>query len=100
MNWTCCICKQEIAEKFHIDGRNYCREHAKNVCRQSDGVWTETVRGTIIGGDDRICYQFWSYAGHKIAECNARSDGEAAKWFEENHPAEFARGAEMRAFDI
>ena len=97
--WTCCICGATLEEKYHIDGRDYCKEHAKRVYRRP-GVWTESVRGTIIGGGDYgTRYEFWR-DGRKLAKCEARSDSEAIAWFKANHKAEYDRGCEMRTFDV
>ena len=95
-NWACCICGKEMTEKFHINGRDYCREH-RPTPRPS--VWDESVRGIVIGGSDETHYQFWQ-DGHKVAACDAIGDGAAIRWFREHCPAQFERGAEMRAFDI
>ena len=94
--WTCCRCGEELAEKFHINGKDYCREH-RPPPRPS--VWDESVRGTIIGGDNTTRYQFWN-GDRKLAETEAQNDGTAIEWFKVNYPDEYAKGAEMRAFDI
>ena len=94
--WTCSVCGKELGEKYHINGRDYCWEHKPAPC---PSVWDESVRGTIIGdlGDTR--YQFWRDE-RKLAETDASSDGAAIRWFQMNYPAEYALGAEMRAFDV
>ena len=90
----CCICGAQLTERFHINGRDYCRAH-KPAPKPS--VWDETVRGYIITSADYTTrYQFWR-DGRKLAETDATGDGAAIKWFAENHPAEYAKGAEMRA---
>lgn len=94
--WTCFVCGAELSEKYHVNGRDYCREH-KPAPRPS--VWDESVRGFVIGGDDLTDYQFWQ-GDRKIAATRARNDGSAIEWFRVNYPDEFAKGAEMRAFDI
>ena len=91
--WTCCICGTVLSEKFHINGCDYCREH---MPAPRPSVFDETVRGFIIGGDDTTRYQFWRDE-RKLAETDAASDGAAIEWFKTQHPAEFAKGAEMRA---
>ena len=97
--WTCCICGEHFDEKYHIDGRDYCKDHAKRVYRRP-GAWTESVRGTIIGGNDYgTRYEFWC-DGCKLAECKAYSDSEAIAWLKTNYKAEYERGCEMRAFDV
>ena len=94
--WTCCICGKELAEKYHVNGRDYCREH-KPAPRPS--VWDESVRGIVIGGFGDTHYQFWQN-GHKVAETDSPSDGVAIRWFQTTHPDAYAQGAEMRAFDV
>jgi len=94
--WTCCICGKELTERFHINGRDYCRDH-KPAPRPS--VWDEHVRGTIIGDLGETRYQFWQ-GDSKIAETDATCDGEAIRWFKANYPDQYAQGTEMRAFDV
>ena len=90
--WKCAVCGVELSEKWHIDGRDYCREHAP-ATRPS--VWDESVRGIVIGGDGTTRYQFWR-DGRKLAETDARHDGAAIEWFKTTYPDEFKQGAEMR----
>jgi len=96
--WTCCICDVKLSEKYHIDGNDYCQEHARNIPRLPS-VFDEFVRGTVIGGDSAVRYQFWR-DDRKLAECEAENDRSAIEWFKMKHPEQFAQGAEMRAFDI
>ncbi len=94
--WTCCICEAELAEKFHLDGRDYCADHAKDAPRpKAGGVFDETVRGTIIG-QMTTRYEFWR-GSTKLTECDFEHDHHAIAWFRTSHPGEFAKGAEMRA---
>lgn len=91
--WVCCICGRELTEKWHVNGREYCRQHAPEP---KPSVWDETVRGFVIGGGNTTRYQFWR-DGRKLAETDAENDGSAIEWFKAQHPAEYAKGAEMRA---
>jgi hypothetical protein len=95
-DWTCSVCGKELGERFHINGRDYCREHRPSP---RPSVWDETVRGTIIGDMGDTHYQFWQ-DGRKIAETDATCDGAAIRWFQENYPDQYAQGVEMRAFDL
>jgi len=94
--WRCSRCGIELTEKYHVNGRDYCREH-KPTPRPS--VWDESVRGIVIGGDDTTHYQFWQ-GKSKVAEYDAQYDGEAIRWFKAHYPVQYSQGAEMRAFDV
>ena len=95
-NWTCCVCGVVLSERYHVNGKNFCRDH-KPAARPS--VWDEVVRGTIIGDMGDTHYQFWQ-GGTKIAETDATCDGAAIRWFQTHYPAQYAQGVEMRAFDV
>ena len=70
----------------------------------------ESVNGIIIG-DVTFPYQFWITeklhpdlpdrytVTRKVADRFFSNDTQAIEWFKENHPAEFAHGAEMRVFE-
>lgn len=94
--WICYICSAELTEKYHVDGKDYCRKH-KPPPRPS--VFDEQVRGIVIGGDGPTRYQFWRN-GHKLAETDAENDDDAIFWFKTRYPNQYKLGAEMRAFDV
>jgi hypothetical protein len=94
--WICSICGVELSEKFHINGRDYCRDHKPPPV---PSVFDETVRGIVIGDFAETHYQFWQ-GGRKVAETDAIGDGAAIRWFQVNYPEQYAQGAEMRAFDV
>lgn len=95
---TCSVCKAWLSQRYHhINGKDYCHEHAKSVPRHQNGIFDEEVRGTIIGAITTR-YQFWR-GDQKLTETDAENDGEAVEWFRKNHPEQFKLGAEMRALD-
>ena len=97
---TCKTCRRELPnEHYHLDGDDYCRQCYPQVPHRP-GVWDESVRGFVIGGDHTTLYRFYTDDGRKIAETEQVGDNAAIAWFKANHPEHFARGAEMRAYDI
>lgn len=62
--------------------------------------YTDDVRGIVIGGDGTR-YEFWTEEDMPRLICREwfQSDAAAVAWFQAEHPAAFARGAEMRVFD-
>lgn len=66
----------------------------------------EEVNGTVIGGFTRP-YQFWTAKPdqvtgkrRKLGEGHFEDDAEAEGWIKQRYPAEYARGIEMRCFDV
>ena len=98
--WKCanCGCKL-VTERYHLYGKDYCRSCALNVPRQPrTNAWTETVRGTIIGGD-YTRYEFHC-SGGAVKSGEFDNDQQAIEWFKTTYPQLYAAGAEMRVFDI
>jgi hypothetical protein len=94
--FTCYICGAFLTTRYHLYGKDYCAKHARDVPKpRMNGAFDECVRGTIIG-TITTRYQFWR-DGRKLCETDAEKDDEAIAWFKENHPEQFAQGAEMRA---
>lgn len=63
----------------------------------------EEVNGIIIGGDG-YTYEFWTlneeFGDHRIARDHFENDIEAMKWFKEKYPDWYAKGVEMRVYDL
>jgi hypothetical protein len=62
----------------------------------------ENVNGIIIG-DVTFPYEFWSKDGKEKIHHGKEfftGDEEAIAWFKANYPAEYAKGVEMRVFDL
>ena len=62
----------------------------------------EVVRGTVIGPmTDEKPYAFFSLEGEQITVGKwFLTDEEAITWFKRGWPTAFAKGAEMRVYDI
>lgn len=99
MNCAKCGCEL-VTMRYHLYGKDYCRTCALDVPRRprNTEAWSETVRGTIIGGDDTR-YEFHCKGG-AIKHGYFYNDQQAIEWFKTTYPHLYAAGAEMRVFDI
>ena len=97
---NCSICGQDLTEttRYRLYGKDYCFSCQKDVPRQRSGVWDESVRGTVIGGDDTR-YEFHCKGG-AVKSNYFTSDTKAIEWFKATYPVLYANGAEMRVFDV
>ena len=61
----------------------------------------EVVQGTVIGPmTNEKPYAFFSLEGEQIASKWFLTDEEAVAWFERGWPTAFAKGVEMRVYDV